>query len=127
MQQKYQGHYPDQLKENIISLNLPLLKDSLGSYYYQLQQAINRQDKVAILSILDKFLKSYFDLLFAINKCYHPGEKRLIQIAMEKCQYCPNQLESQIASLMTYSTNGDVRLLGVIDEMIIDLKKFIQA
>lgn len=122
LQSQYEGSYPNHLKENIISLNFPLLKSSISSYYHQLQQAINRQDRFVIFAVVNKFLVSYFDILFALNKCYNPGEKRLVQIAKEQCQYYPMYLEENIDTLLLYTAKGDPQLLEVIEQMIYDLK-----
>lgn len=122
LQSQYEGDYPNHLKENIISLNFPLLKSSISSYYHQLQQAINRQDRIVIFAVVNKFLVSYFDVLFALNKCYNPGEKRLVQIAKERCQYCPMYLEENIDALLLHTAKGEPQLLEVIEQMIYDLQ-----
>ena len=122
LQQTYQGRYPDSLKENIIQLNLPLLKVAPGSYYHQLEQALVRQDWTSILVQINKFVISYFDILFALNKCYHPGEKRLIQQAKEQCLKCPPQLEEQVRQLMNLAASGSNELLIRMDEMIGELQ-----
>lgn len=122
LQQTYQGQYPDLLKQHIIDLNLPLLKLTPSSYYHQLEQALIRQDWIAILAQVNKFLISYFDILFAINNCYHPGEKRLIQQVKEQCLKYPPELEEKIKQLMSLAASGSEELLILMDNMIEELQ-----
>lgn len=45
--------------------------------------AIVRQDPVSLNHRIAAWLASYFDILFAINGQFHPGEKRLLTYAGE--------------------------------------------
>ncbi|MEF2889768.1 MAG: DUF4037 domain-containing protein [Turicibacter sanguinis] len=121
--EKYATTYPKQLKENIIDLNFPLLKDSFSSYYHQLEQAIIRQDTLSIPPRVSKFLASYFDIIFAINEVYHPGEKRLIQIMEDSCDIYPTNLNEKVKQLMGYAAQGDIQFLDIMDEMIRGLEE----
>lgn len=120
--EKYASIYPKQLKENIIELNFPLLKDSFSSYYHQLEQAIIRQDMLSIPPRVSKFLASYFDIIFALNDVYHPGEKRIIQIMEDSCHIYPANLNEKIKQLMGYAAQGDISFLDIMDEMIKELE-----
>ena len=121
--EKYATTYPKQLKENIIDLNFPLLKDSFSSYYHQLEQAIIRQYTLSIPPRVSKFLASYFDIIFAINEVYHPGEKRLIQIMEDSCDIYPTNLNEKVKQLMGYAAQGDIQFLDIMDEMIRGLEE----
>lgn len=46
------------------------------------------------------YLASYFDILFAVNEVYHPGEKRMIALAKKKCRKLPENFEEDIESLL---------------------------
>lgn len=116
--EKYEMTYPEQLKDNIIELNFPLLKDSVSSYYNQLEQAIIRKDTLSIPSRVSKFLASYFDIIFAVNKVYYPGEKRLIQIMEDCCELYPSNLNEKIKQLMTYAAENDIQFLDIMNDMI---------
>jgi predicted nucleotidyltransferase len=77
--EKYTIAYPSKLQENIILKNCKLLKDHMPSFYYQLEKAVKRNDLVSVNHRLTELLASYFDVIFALNKVHHPGEKRLIE------------------------------------------------
>jgi hypothetical protein len=48
----------------------------------QIAAAIRRNDTVSINHRVAAWLASYFDIIFAVNSRFHPGEKRLLsQIA----------------------------------------------
>ena len=72
--------YPDQLRENIIKRNTNLLYAAMPAYSLQIKKACARKDRVSIVHRTAAFLESYFDVLFAVNRQTHPGEKRLIEL-----------------------------------------------
>ncbi|MDD5796752.1 MAG: DUF4037 domain-containing protein, partial [Oscillospiraceae bacterium] len=44
---------------------------------------------------------SYFDVIFALNKMTHPGEKKLIKICLEQCKILPENFEENLNRLFT--------------------------
>ncbi|MFC0273408.1 DUF4037 domain-containing protein [Metabacillus herbersteinensis] len=98
--------FPTQLQENIITKNYPLLRNSITSYYYQIQKALMRKDLISINHRVAAFLASYFDVLFAINKLPHPGEKKLISIIKKDCKLIPQNMEDNINSVLTNNTDS---------------------
>lgn len=123
LQKSIQTDYPDELRQNIIKRNIMLLKDKpFASYYEQIEKAIKRKDFVSINHRISAFLASYFDIIFAINKLLHPGEKRLIQYAKNNCKILPQNFEENIEKLLTAKST---EILTVLDNIIIDLRKII--
>jgi hypothetical protein len=57
---------------------LPVLDAIISSYEQQIQTAFLRQDIVSLNHRVAAWLSSYFDILFAANRQFHPGEKRLL-------------------------------------------------
>ena len=55
-------------------------------------------------------LASYFDVIFALNRVLHPGEKRLMEWAQANCAQTPVGMAEQVAALLqaTCSTDGRV-------------------
>lgn len=101
LQKKINNEYPEELVQNIIKKNLPLLKEKkYASYYEQIRCAVQREDYVAVNHRIAAFLASYFDVLFAINKVFHPGEKRQIKYAKMKCAKLPANFEEDMNSLL---------------------------
>ena len=91
--------YPRQLQKNIIERNRKLLSGSLPSYDLQIKKAIARLDYVSMNHRVTEFLASYFDIIFALNKKTHPGEKRLIDFCEKECQLLPNDFSSHLKQL----------------------------
>lgn len=55
---------------------MDLLTGSLPSYDKQIEKILVRKDIVSINYRVAAFLESYLDIIFAINRLTHPGEKR---------------------------------------------------
>ncbi|GGB72043.1 nucleotidyltransferase domain-containing protein [Fictibacillus barbaricus] len=106
LQKKVTMTFPFQLKKNIIAKNYPLLRDSITSYYYQIEKALKRNDYISINHRVTEFLASYFDVLFAINELPHPGEKKLISIVQKQCNFIPYNMEDNIKRILTNNTHS---------------------
>lgn len=91
--------YPEPLRRAIIWLNYPVLRDAHSSYIAQIESAVRRQDRVSVNHRAAGFLASYFDVLFAVNRATHPGEKRLTAQA-EKLELVPPGLEQMVEDLL---------------------------
>ena len=85
-----------QLKRNIISKQLLLLEEGMPAFSKQIQKSIKRQDLLSMNHRSSEFFASYFDLLFALNEQLHPGEKRMLQYAKERCTLLPKDFEVNI-------------------------------
>ena len=115
--------YPDQLRDNIIKRNTNLLYAAMPAYSLQIKKACARNDRVSIVHRTAAFLESYFDVLFALNRQTHPGEKRLIELCRKTCALLPNNFEENLDRLFhDMAGNGD-RIPDDIDEIINELKK----
>ena len=120
VKQRLDMTYPDELKQNIIKRNLLLLKDKpFASYYEQIQKAILRNDLNSINHRIAAFMASYFDIIFANNALLHPGEKKLVEYALEHCKILPVNFEENINKLLTQPNN---QTLEILDEMVSNLK-----
>ena len=100
MQQRANQPYPPELQRAIIAKNYPLLRTNQSSYLHQIQLAVKREDPVSVNHRLAALLASYFDVLFAVNKLPHPGEKRLLQHATTICSKIPAKMDQQVAELV---------------------------
>lgn len=101
--------YPDGLARAIIALNFPLLRGAFGAYPNQIALAVRRGDLVAVNHRLTEFLASYFDVLFALNRTPHPGEKRLLTLAA-RLPLVPEDFAPQVEGLLAFTpgTLGEV-------------------
>lgn len=127
LQKKCQSEYPEPLRRNIITLNHPVLRGIIPSYAFQIEKAVKRGDLVSINHRLAALLASYFDIIFAINRQLHPGEKRLVEFVVNNCQLIPANLESDITSILQFM-EADIpdlptrvnRLLDQLDTLLVD-------
>lgn len=70
--------YPDSLRWSIVAWNHPLLRSVHASWRNQIALAVQRDDPVSINHRTAALLASVFDILFALARTLHPGEKRLL-------------------------------------------------
>lgn len=125
LQNKITGAYPKELKNNIIKRNLMLLSDKKGaSYLEQVDFAVKRNDPVSVNHRIAAFMASYFDIIFALNEVYHPGEKRQIKYAQKHCRLLPENFEENIVKLFKVSDDEKVETLNNI---VTELKKILPS
>lgn len=91
--------YPEPLRRNILERSLRLLHRALPAYDHQIAKAAARSDRVSVNHRTAAFLESYFDLLFALNRQTHPGEKRLVTLCRQQCALLPAQFEENLDRL----------------------------
>ena len=95
--------YPEQLRKNIVHHNHPVLRKIIPSYYNQIAKAVSRGDAVSVNHRTTAFLASYFDILFALNRVLHPGEKRMLDFAVKTCTCLPVDFEADIVRVLNKS------------------------
>lgn len=113
--------YPEKLRESIIDNNRRLLSGKLPSYDKQIKKAAERGDLVSVHHRITEFLASYFDIIFALNRMTHPGEKRLVQICKNQCKALPDKFEENINALLASVTKGGS--YEIVTKMIAELDK----
>jgi len=118
LQEKYNKEYSDKLKINIIKKNYPVLRKNISSYYQQIKKAIKRKDYVSINHRISALLESYFDIIFALNKLTHPGEKKLVDIVKSSCKKIPADFELNITNLIQSIPAADAIVLKNIDILL---------
>jgi hypothetical protein len=92
--------YPEPLVRAIVAKNQPLLRRNLSSFHHQLDRAVARVDHVSVNHRVAAFLASAFDVLFALNRVPHPGEKRLLRFAEALCPKRPPELAKDVEALL---------------------------
>jgi hypothetical protein len=127
LQQRCQVAYPESLRQNIIALNHPLLRSIIPAYATQLEKAAKRYDLVSINHRLAALLASYFDIIFAVNRLLHPGEKRLVEFALNHCQLLPANMETDITSLLLMTSEDIAGLSGRVTHLLDQLDQLLEA
>jgi len=124
LQEKANQPYPDVLVQNIIKQNYPLLRDIRSSYKQQILKAVKRQDWVSLNHRIAAFLASYFDIIFAVNRRPHPGEKRMLEFTAQ-CEKVPENMQTDIENLLGASQNEsetEMLIENIIDRLNLLLK-----
>ena len=122
LHKKVSSEYPDELSKNIIKNNLPLLKNKISaSFYEQTEKAIKRKDYVSLNHRISAFIASYFDVLFAVNKVLHPGEKRLVKYTKLHCAKIPENFEEDINNITRYPLENTLEILSRLNENLMKI------
>ncbi|MBL8259710.1 MAG: DUF4037 domain-containing protein [Candidatus Competibacteraceae bacterium] len=127
LQTKARRHYPEVLRQAIIAKNFPILRDAFSSYAHQIQSAVARDDRVSIQHRVTALLASYFDIVFAINRLPHPGEKRLLRIAQTRCDHLPDGMSGQVEALLDAASMPGSDVLERIDSLVEGLENVLRA
>lgn len=123
LQEEINTEYPAELQQNIIKRNLMLIKNKpFASYYEQIKKAIKRNDINSVNHRISAFCASYFDIIFAINKQFHTGEKRLISYIKDNCKIIPNNFENNLQKLFNQPNKYT---LNILDNIINELEKIL--
>ncbi len=109
--------YPEALAHAIIALNFPVLRSVFPSYRVQLLKAAKRRDGVSLNHRAAALLASYFDILFAVNRLPHPGEKRLIEFVEKNCAKRPATFSAQVQQLLTACAVAPDEVSSAVDEL----------
>jgi len=96
--------YPDRLVAGIIQKNLPVLGSIIHSYEQQIRSAFRRRDQISLHHRTAAWLASYFDILFAANRLFHPGEKRLLA-ELEKLPSAPDLTVEDVRTICSEAVN----------------------
>ena len=126
LQERSNQPYPDQLRRAIIARNHPVLRAITPSYRNQIAKAIRRKDPVSVNHRLTELLASYFDVLFALNRVLHPGEKRLLELAPQRCPKVPANMRAQVAAALQAASSADQTLIATIEDMIDGLDRLLR-
>jgi predicted nucleotidyltransferase len=124
LQNKVRVPYSDKLAQAIIAKNFPLLKGSMAAYPKELYKAATRDDVVTVHHRIDDMFKSYFDVLFALNRELHPGEKRLLAYA-EKLEHQPKNMSEDVKEVLL--ERNPEKLKQAVESLVDDLEDLLKA
>ena len=110
--------YPEGLRQAILARNVPLLRTAHGAYLGQIAKAAKRGDLVSVNHRVAALLASYFDILFALNRKPHPGEKRLVALVQRDCPIRPASMETHVTHLLTASGSDLDAVTAHADQLI---------
>ena len=123
LQQRARRPYPDELVTAIVEHNVPWLRDHPFSFRNQVAKAIDRNDQVSVNHRVAAWLASYFDVVFALNRVLHPGEKRMLEVAGEECSAVPDRMSEHVAALLAGPTDLPRHLDAMTDRLLVLVEK----
>ena len=69
------------------------------------------------------FKETYFDIIFAMNRLIHPGEKRMVQYAKEQAEILPADFEENLDRLFQSMFTDSEKAVQTIGKMRAELKR----
>ncbi len=127
LQARAAAPYPEPLRRAIVLKNRPILRDTHSSYVYQLTSALARRDWVSVNHRVAALLASYFDILFAVNRLPHPGEKRLLAFATQHCALLPAGMVGRVEALLTAAGGDGGAVLSAVHTLLDGLDALLTA
>lgn len=127
LKDKAEQPYPEALRRAIVAMNHPLLRRTAWSYRRQIETAVKRGDLVSVQHRVTALLAGYFDILFAVNRLPHPGEKRLLAYAAAHCSMLPADLERRVTALIESAAIERTAILDRVDTLVDGLDRLLQA
>jgi predicted nucleotidyltransferase len=127
LQQSARQPYPEPLRQAIVAKNHPILGWTISSYIHQLERAVAHADLVSLNHRTAALLASYFDILLAINRLPHPGEKRLVEFAAQQCAKLPEGMSQQVGELIRAVAQGDRRVIEQAKALVAGLDRLLRS
>jgi predicted nucleotidyltransferase len=117
--------YPDDLRKRIILGNASLIYDRMPSLSFQLIKAIKRQDTISVQHRTTELIALMFDVLFAANRMFHPGEKRL-SAALERMSLIPDHFKEDLKQLVLIQSVSVEDAISLVKVMGLRMNAFIK-
>jgi hypothetical protein len=95
-------------------------------YLVQIKAAIARGDLVSLNHRTAVWIASYTDVLFAVNRRYHPGEKRLLTYLAD-LPSLPQNAVDDISKLCTLAASLSSPIVEHIDAMLKRLDEWLNC
>lgn len=123
LQERAQAPYPEPLRRRIVEWNHGFLRTHRYSFRHQLEVALARGDRVAVNHRTAAILSSAFDIVFAVDRVLHPGEKRLLEFVRAECPTVPPGFEPAVERVLAAPEDGVLaavdQLVDVLDELVL--------
>jgi len=100
---------------------------TIYSYTHQLERAVAHADLVSLNHRTAALLASYFDILLAVNRLPHPGEKRLVEFAAQQCAKLPEGMSHQVGELIRAVAHGDRRVIEQAQALVAELDRLLRS
>jgi hypothetical protein len=126
VQERLRQPFPESLIRSIVAKNRPVLGGGMQSCYQaQIKAAIARDDLISLNHRVAVWIASYTDILFAVNRRYHPGEKRLLKY-MQGLPYLPENALEDIPRLCTLAGSLSSPIIEHVSGMLSRLDRWLE-
>lgn len=95
--QKAVREYPPRLREAIVSTHLRAAQFWPDNFHYH--SAVQRGDVIYVMSIVQQVIHNLIQVVFALNRTYFPGDKKL-RIALDHLAVTPPEFAARVERLM---------------------------
>jgi hypothetical protein len=126
LQQQSHQAYPEALRCAIVAKNHAVLRRVIPSYAHQIEKAYRRNDAISLNHRVAAMLASYFDVIFALNRVLHPGEKRLMALAQTHCPRLPHRMADQITGLLHAIAKPHDSLMHQVNALLDNLDELLR-
>jgi hypothetical protein len=89
--------YPAPLRKSILNTHMQAARFWRGNFHYH--SAVQRGDVIYVMSIVHQVIHNLIQVLFALNRAYFPGDKKL-HAALERLEKQPANFSARIERLM---------------------------
>ena len=113
------------MRSAILDRGRSLLREKLPAYERQISKALKRGDLVSVNHRTAAFLETYFDMIFALNRQTHPGEKRMVPYCMERCAVLPANFQENLDTLFRHLFTKPESVTPDIDRILTELFKIL--
>lgn len=114
----------DEYVQAIVDLNYPLIYKSMPALFGQFKKALGRKDYNSTVHRLAEYFAIYYDILFALNKASHPGEKRLVELA-SALTYIPVDFKTKVNGVFQHMFTDDEKALKYLLQLSKDIEELI--
>lgn len=126
VQERLRQPFPESLIRSIVAKSRPVLGGGMQSCYLaQMKAAIARDDLISLNHRVAVWIASYTDILFAVNRRYHPGEKRLLKY-MQGLPDLPENALEDIPRLCTLAGSLSSPIVEHVSGMLNRLDRWLQ-
>jgi hypothetical protein len=119
--------YPEPLRVAIVGHNRAALRGFPSAWEVQVAKAERREDPVAANHRVAGMLASCFDIVFAVNRVPHPGEKRLLDAVAARCPVRPPAFEERVRAVLAASAAADGTLAVAVAALLDGLDGMLAA
>jgi hypothetical protein len=126
VQERLRQPFPEPLIRSIVADNRPVLGGGMQSCYLaQMKAAIERGDLISLNHRVAVWIASYTDILFAVNRNYHPGEKRLLMY-MQGLPDLPEEALVDVPRLCAFAGSLSSPIIEHVSGMLSKLDRWLE-